>query len=222
MSRKVSFSSNRSSSPKKSSEFVFGNRQRSATLASVAESQQEDGSIKSGQGSEVKGESQLFKMSSSGEEKTEKIESGSRSGSATNDKGQKSENDSFKGSEVKKSPDGRTNQSHSTPTGSPSKESSNKRSRRYVDADMQTEIGSRHGDDSDDSGNEADIDSYLENISFPGGISRISMVDGPPSREQIQRKQAQIMAEYLVQAALLAGAKDNVTAMIVLLPGSGL
>jgi hypothetical protein len=200
---------------------VFGNRQRSATLASVAENQQEDGSNKSGQGSEVKGqgESQLFKMSSSSDEKTGKVENGSRPGSGINNR---SENDTSKESGEKKSADGKTNQSHSTPTGSPSKESSNKRSRRYVDADMQTEIGSRNGDDSDDSGNEADIDSYLENISFPGGISRISMVDGPPSREQIQRRQAQIMAEHLVQAALLAGAKDNVTAMVVLLPGSGL
>lgn len=161
-------------------------------------------------------------------------ESESRSGSAVVNKGQKSGSEksvedqksdvcNSKESGSKKSADGKTSQSHSTPTGSPSKESSNKKSRRYVDADMQTEIGSRHGDESeDDSGNEADIDSYLENVSFPGGISRISMVDGPPSREQLQRRQAQMMAQHLVQASLLAGAKDNVTVMVILLPGSGL
>lgn len=211
---------------------MFGNgRQRSATLASVVESNKEDQSSVSGQGSEKGSEkgqgegkiqSENAKNSLSGDEKNVE-ESGSRSSSAVVGKGQSSEVGSSKGSEDKKSAEGKTMQSHSTPTGSPSKDSSNKRSRRYVDADMQTEIGSRHGDDSeDDSGNEADIDSYLENISFPGGISRISMVDGPPSREQLQRRQAQMMAQHLVQAALLAGAKDNVTAMVVLLPGCGL
>lgn len=113
---------------------------------------------------------------------------------------------------------------HSTPTQSSLNSSANnKKSKRYVDHDMQTEIGSRHGDHDEDSGNEADVDTCLDNLSpFPGCISRISMSGGPLTKEQVQRNQAKMMAEHLVQAALLAGAKDNVSVMVVLLPGCGL
>lgn len=111
---------------------------------------------------------------------------------------------------------------HSTPTQSSITSSAHKKS-RYTDHDMQTEVGSRHGDQDEDSGNEADVDTYLENMSpFPGTISRISVTGGPVTKEQVQRNQAKLMAEHLVQAALLAGAKDNVSVMVVLLPGCGL
>ena len=113
---------------------------------------------------------------------------------------------------------------HSTPTQSSINSSANyKRSKQYIDQDMQTEIGSRHGNQDEDSGNEADVDTCLDNLSpFPGCLSRISMNGGPLTREQVQRNQAKMMAEHLVQAALLAGAKDNVSVMVVLLPGCGL
>ena len=110
---------------------------------------------------------------------------------------------------------------HSTPTLSSKPSSGQKVSKRYIDHDMQTEIGSRHGDE--DSGNEADVDTCIDNMSpFPGTISRISMTGGPLTKEQVQRNQAKMMAEHLVQAALLAGAKDNISVMVVLLPGCGL
>ena len=113
---------------------------------------------------------------------------------------------------------------HSTPTQSSITSSANhKRSKRYIDHDMQTEIGSHHGDQDEDSGNEADVETCLDNLSpFPGCLSRISMAGGPLTKEQVQRNQAKMMAEHLVQAALLAGAKDNVSVMVVLLPGCGL
>ena len=112
---------------------------------------------------------------------------------------------------------------HSTPTLSSKASSGGKRAKRYIDHDMQTELGSCQGDDDDDSGNEADVDTCIDNMSpFPGTISRISMTGGPVTKEQVQRNQAKMMAEHLVQAALMAGAKDNVSVMVVLLPGCGL
>ncbi|KAL4217224.1 Protein phosphatase 2C-like domain-containing protein 1 [Mactra antiquata] len=239
-SRKVSFSSRGSPSLRKSADVVQNGRQRSGTLHSVAESLLEDGSNKSGQGSiegqkSSDGKGQGNDSKSSCDNKKEDEVKGQTSGSGTevNDKssrspsGKNGEGEGQTSDVTISSPDKKSSQedsptrNQSTPT---NRTTSNRLSRRYVDADMQTEVGSRHGDagSDDDSGNEADIDSYLENVSFPGGISRISMVDGPPSKEQMQRNLAQTMAQHLVQAALLAGAKDNTSVMIVLLPGSGL
>lgn len=228
--RKVSFSSRGSPSLRKSSSDNLNNeRQRSGTLESVVESQYENSSNKSDQGSQGSiSKGQGHDENSSGNQNRDgkaltsgsadgSNEKSSRSASAKSGEGQRSDANSSP-NDKKSSENGSSNRNQSTPTNS-----GNKRSRRYVDADMQTEIGSCHDDGSgDDSGNEADIDSYLENVSFPGGISRISMVDGPPSREQMQRNLAQMMAQHLVQAALLAGAKDNTSVMIVLLPGCGL
>lgn len=44
-----------------------------------------------------------------------------------------------------------------------------------------------------------------------------------PAAESEPRKElAKLMSEYLTQAALLAGAKENVTVMVVLLPACGI
>ncbi|XP_074656076.1 protein phosphatase 2C-like domain-containing protein 1 isoform X2 [Tubulanus polymorphus] len=81
--------------------------------------------------------------------------------------------------------------------------------------DIKTEIGSNLDDDS---GNEGDIETITEAFSISESrLSRRSL-----SKEEIHREFAKAMAERLVQAALLAGSKDNVTVMIVLLQGSGL
>ncbi|WAR11469.1 PP2D1-like protein [Mya arenaria] len=238
-SRRVSFSSreNTPNGGRKSTEAQQG-RQRSATLESVAESLKEDGSVKSSQGS-TKGQGQEKGQesdNSQGQSSKTAVE-GQRS-SDENDKekaaegqgqlsdSQRSESQRSKAStpgEGKQSESSSQIQNQSTPSSSQpnSSDKSTKPKKNYREQDMQTEVGSHQGDESD-SGNEADVESYLDNVSFPGSISRISLFDGPPSREQIQRNHAQYMAQHLVQAALLAGAKDNVTVMIVLLPGSGL
>ena len=86
--------------------------------------------------------------------------------------------------------------------------------------DMVTEVGSRLGDfDNDDSGNEADVETCTDGYTLPSP-SRMSV--HVPSREELQREHAKKMAERMVQAALLAGARDNITVMVLLLPGCGL
>lgn len=89
-----------------------------------------------------------------------------------------------------------------------------------VDEDMKTENGSHVGPFEEESGNEADVDTYGDFMSLPSN-SRLSNYNPSMSREHFQRDLSRTMAEHLVQAALLAGAKDNVTAMIILLPGCG-
>ena len=44
----------------------------------------------------------------------------------------------------------------------------------------------------------------------------------PMTVEDYRREMAGSMAEYLTQAALLAGSRRNVTVMVVLLPGCGI
>ena len=44
----------------------------------------------------------------------------------------------------------------------------------------------------------------------------------PLTVEDIRREMAGSMAEYLTQAALLAGSRRNITVMVVLLPGCGI
>ncbi|XP_021354131.1 protein phosphatase 2C-like domain-containing protein 1 isoform X2 [Mizuhopecten yessoensis] len=92
----------------------------------------------------------------------------------------------------------------------------------YYDDDMLPEIGShvRHSDD-EDSGNDADIETVTDILSIPA-FSRLSSYGRTMSREHIQREFAKTMAEHLIQAALLAGAKDNITVTVVLLAGCGL
>ena len=85
--------------------------------------------------------------------------------------------------------------------------------------DMKTEVGSHYdGFLDEESGDEAD------SAPFPGREpvlpeSRLSLA--PPTQEEVHREFAKMMSERLVQAAILAGAKDNITVMIILLPGSG-
>lgn len=42
------------------------------------------------------------------------------------------------------------------------------------------------------------------------------------SQSEIRQHFGQVMSRYLVQAAMLAGSRQNITAMVVILPGSGL
>ena len=65
--------------------------------------------------------------------------------------------------------------------------------------------------------NEDDLDTYTEGITLPE-----SHLFAAITREEVQREFACAMAERLVHAALLTGAKDNITVMVVLLPGCGL
>ena len=82
---------------------------------------------------------------------------------------------------------------------------------------MQTEAGSHFGNFSDeDSGNEADIDTNTDILSMRSGERHVT------TKEGVQRECAKLLSERLVQAALLAGARDNITVMVVLLPGCGL
>ena len=87
--------------------------------------------------------------------------------------------------------------------------------------DLRTEIGSQDGfsDNDDESGNEADIDTCIDQYTLPA-LSRMSIA--LPSRDEIHREFAKVLAERLVQAAILAGSKDNASAVVVLLPGCGL
>lgn len=209
-SRRISLTSRDTPGRRRSCDVNLG-RQRSATLESVAESHLEEQTnrdeVKVAERSEVGTGpmSQEVKNDDGGQVQSSSVGNGEGKGSKDSSNGEPDQTGSSASSGKLASSD-----------------KSRRKSKRYVDADMQTEIGSQHDGDDTDSGNEADVDSYLENVSFPGSLSRISMVDGPPSKEQIQRNQAQYMAQHLVQAALLAGAKDNITVMVALLPGCGL
>ncbi|XP_048772728.1 protein phosphatase 2C-like domain-containing protein 1 isoform X3 [Ostrea edulis] len=89
-----------------------------------------------------------------------------------------------------------------------------------LDEDMKTENGSHVGPYDEESGNEADVETYGDFLSLPSN-SRLSNYNPSLTRDQFQRDLSRTMAEHLVQAALLAGAKDNTTAMVILLPGCG-
>lgn len=92
----------------------------------------------------------------------------------------------------------------------------------YYEDDMLPEMGSQvMNSDDEDSGNDADIETVTDMISIPT-FSRLSSYGKAMSREHIQREFARTMSEHLVQAALLAGAKDNITVQVVLLAGCGL
>ena len=89
--------------------------------------------------------------------------------------------------------------------------------------DLKTEVGSTiEADNSDnESGNEADVETYGDFLSLPSN-SRLSNYNPTMTRGQFHREFSRTMAEHLVQAALLAGAKDNITVMVILLPGCGI
>ncbi len=66
-------------------------------------------------------------------------------------------------------------------------------------------------------GNEGDVDTYTDIMTMPGSRLSVSI-----TRDEIHREFARAMSERLVHAAIMAGAKDNITATVVLLPGCGL
>ncbi|GFR85649.1 protein phosphatase 2C-like domain-containing protein 1 [Elysia marginata] len=92
---------------------------------------------------------------------------------------------------------------------------------KLVLADMQTEIGSRKSDagrdpslhDGEHNGQNDQFVSVGEHTDIPE--------PQPMTVEDLRREMAGSMAEYLTQAALLAGSRRNVTVMVVLLPGCG-
>ena len=76
-----------------------------------------------------------------------------------------------------------------------------------------------------DSGNEGDVDTEIRSRRrkvrrAPPPVLRER--EEPMTRVEVHREYAKRMAERLTQAALLAGGRDNITVMVVLLPGSGL
>ncbi len=84
-------------------------------------------------------------------------------------------------------------------------------------ADIITETGSAVDNFSDDeSGNEADLDTFTE-YTLPEQYA-IHV----PTREEMRREFARMMSDRLTQAAIMAGTRDNITVMVMLLPGCGL
>ena len=83
-----------------------------------------------------------------------------------------------------------------------------------VVGDMQPEVGSRVQSEAGESGNEADVETDFITLSTRSRVSAQRL-----RNDQNQREFARAMSERLVQGALLAGSKDNVTVMIILLPG---
>ncbi len=106
-----------------------------------------------------------------------------------------------------------------------SKETDHKESGTEVNGnqDAQSDAGSEKTDFEsmisaileNDDGNEADIETLTELQS----IYAHSRLSGCPTRAEMYRSLAQSMCERLVQSALLAGSRDNITAMVILLPG---
>lgn len=87
---------------------------------------------------------------------------------------------------------------------------------------LQIELDSNvaeHSDAGNDSGNEADVDTYTDGLTLP---SQSQMSGRIQTRDELHREFARKMSEHLTQAALLAGSRDNVSVMVVLLPGCGL
>ena len=78
----------------------------------------------------------------------------------------------------------------------------------------------------DDSGEDGDIDTELGSAgeSADGSIaqSEYSEISIERTQEGIYKQFAQLLSERLTEAALMAGARDNVTVMVLLLPGCGL
>ena len=85
-----------------------------------------------------------------------------------------------------------------------------------VPADLKTEAGSQYGDMEDPS------------LGLPGDQDMVTLpvhsqlhLGSQGSVKERRRELAQLMAEHLVQAALLAGSRNNITVMVALLPGCG-
>ncbi|KAK7507422.1 hypothetical protein BaRGS_00001357 [Batillaria attramentaria] len=86
-----------------------------------------------------------------------------------------------------------------------------------IAADLKTEAGSHMGDAEEQLLTErGDVDM----VSLP--VHTSLQLEGHGSVEEQRRELARNMAECLVQAALLAGSRSNVTVMVALLPGCGI
>ena len=88
----------------------------------------------------------------------------------------------------------------------------------HHDDDLRTEAGSHIGSCEESSEHDGDIE-HEDNLSIPIHSRPSSCA---PSQDDVRREYAKSMAEHLVQAALLGGSKNNITVMVILLPGSGL
>ena len=81
--------------------------------------------------------------------------------------------------------------------------------------DMKTEVGSQYGE-----GEDQELEGEEDTITLPSHTD-IDCSSSHSIYEQ-QRDLAKDMAEHLVQAALLAGSRNNITVMVILLPGTKL
>ena len=87
-----------------------------------------------------------------------------------------------------------------------------------IEVDLKTEVGSRTGHDDDD--DDVKLTADGDHVSIPVH-SDFSSVRGEMTHEEVKRDLARCMAEHLVQAALLAGSRDNISVMVVTFPGCG-
>ena len=84
-----------------------------------------------------------------------------------------------------------------------------------VNSDANTEDGYSRGSTACDDAADLDASNELLTLCAPPGAY-------PPTRAEYLRDFAKILSERLVQAALMAGSRENVSALIILLPGCGL
>ncbi|XP_038047867.1 protein phosphatase 2C-like domain-containing protein 1 [Patiria miniata] len=70
-----------------------------------------------------------------------------------------------------------------------------------------------------DDGNEADVDTLTELHTIYAQSRLLEVEQGRQTKHEMYRSLAQQMSERLVQSALLGGSKDNITVMVILLPG---
>ena len=70
-----------------------------------------------------------------------------------------------------------------------------------------------------DDGNEADVETLTELHTIYAQSRLLEVEQGEQTEHEMYRNLAQQMSERLIQSALLAGSRDNITAMIILLPG---
>lgn len=93
------------------------------------------------------------------------------------------------------------------------KQSNIKGKGREIEADLLTEVGSKYSDEDSSS----EMQDSGEMVSLPLH-SNIQLEEDKSATSQ-QRELARAMAEHLVQAALWAGAHNNITVMVVLFSG---
>ncbi|XP_005099163.1 protein phosphatase 2C-like domain-containing protein 1 [Aplysia californica] len=84
-------------------------------------------------------------------------------------------------------------------------------------ADLHTEIGSHLSETTDDISLHRDLGEDYLSVPIHSQVEE----GEPQTPEGFRRELAKNMAEHLTQAALLAGSRDNITVMVLLLPGCG-